>query len=155
MPLKMTVTLDQAAIRSLGLPGGVVDQAVAKAAGKVRDRAKVNLTKAHRVDKGALRQSIDVEPPTGGSPNEVVYRVGSPLPYAIYNERGTGLYGPHHSPIYPRRARVLRFKPGKNSKIPQSRLSKKGFVFTPSVKGMEGTRFLERALYSLTVDDFT
>lgn len=151
MAMRLRFNVNQHAITELGLPGGLVDQAVAKASGKTRDRARRNLTQTGRVDTGALRQSI-VSERTIGNGQRVTYQVGSPLPYALYNEQGTGLYGPHHSYIYPRRARVLRFKPGKNSTIVAG---PDGYAYFPRVKGIEGTRFLERALFELTADDFT
>lgn len=144
MPLRLKVSLDAAEIVKLGGPGGLVDQAVRKAAGRTRDRAKQNLTTAGRVDTGALRQSV-VSERYGSGGTLITYLVGSPLPYAIYNEQGTGIYGPRHAMIVPRRAKVLRWKSRKTG----------AFVFAPSVKGMEGTRFLERALYDLTAADFT
>lgn len=149
MPMRMRVNINQHAITELGLPGGVVDQGVERAAGTTRDRAKQNLTDAGRVDTGSLRQSI-VKERSVANGAEVTWQVGSPMMYgqwsaAELHERGTGIYGPHHSPIYPRVKRVLRFKPKGAT----------AFVFAPTVRGMEGTRFLERALYQLTTHDFT
>lgn len=149
MPMSFSFNINQHAITELGLPGGPVDQAVAKAAGRTRDRAKQNLTSAGRIDTGSLRQSI-VSERTSSPPNQITYQVGSPMMYgqwsaAELHERGTGIYGPRHSMIVPRRARILRFKPKGAT----------AYVFAPAVKGMEGTRFLERALYELTASDFT
>lgn len=50
--------------------------------------AKSNLTRAGRVDTGALRNSIAHQVVPG---EQAVY-VGSNLEYAIYNEVGTGIY---------------------------------------------------------------
>lgn len=115
-----------------------VPNAVAKAAGKVRDLAKMDLTRTNRIDTGRLRNSIisqRVSAPAG----QVRYEVGSPLPYAIYQHEGV------KGPVYPRRAKVLRFKPkGSNH-----------FVFAQHTKGFMGVPYLTRSLARLTVNDFT
>lgn len=135
--------INQAEVAALIRPGGMVYQGAARAAGVARDRAKENLTQAGRVDAGTLRNSIRSEVVEQTS-DRVTFQVGSDLPYAIFVERGTGLYGPYHSLIYPRRARVLRFQPSGSATT----------VFAASVRGMEGARYLERAAYSLTPQDF-
>lgn len=113
-----------------------VPQAVWRATGKVRDRAKANITKAGRVDTGAMRNSIvgrRLRQGRGG----VWYEVGSDLTYTLYQHEGTT------GPIVPRRATVLRFQ------------SKGGsFVFPKQVRGVTGEPFLTDALQSLTVNDF-
>jgi hypothetical protein len=114
-----------------------VPQAVWRAAGKVRDRAKVNITKAGRVDTGAMRNQLFARRLRAGRAG-VWYEVGSDLPYAIYQHQGT------RGPIVPRRAKVLRFKPSGSS----------SFVFRPRVRGVTGSPFLTDALKSLTVNDF-
>lgn len=114
-----------------------VPQAVWRAASKVRDRAKMNVTNAGRVDTGAMRNSIVGRRLRRGS--GVWYEVGSPLEYAIYQHEGvTG-------PVLPRRATLLRFKPSGSST----------FVFAKQTAGFEGVPFLTDALHSLTVNDFT
>lgn len=151
MPMRLSMRIDPAAVAGLAAPGGIVDQAVAKAAGRTRDRAKDNITRAGRVDTGALRQSIVSERVTSAA-NQITYQVGSALPYALFNERGTGIYGPVGHRIVPRVARVLRFKPGKNSAIMPG---PDGYAYFASVKGIEGVHFLGQALEELTVADFT
>lgn len=117
---------------------GSVFQGVRRASGRTRDRAKVNITRAGRVDTGNLRRSIRAtEPRVRG--RKVVAQIGSPLKYAWWQHEGT------EGPIYPRRARVLRFRP-KGSRA---------FIFRPRVSGIEGEPFLTDALDDLTVDDFT
>jgi hypothetical protein len=114
-----------------------VPQAVWRAAGKVRDRAKVNITKAGRVETGAMRNSIVGRRMRGGKAG-VWYEVGSDLPYAIFQHEGT------KGPIVPRRAKVLRFKGAGGS-----------YVFPKQVRGVTAAPFLTDALKSLTVNDFT
>jgi hypothetical protein len=115
-----------------------VPQAVWRAAGKVRDRAKVNVTSYGRIDTGAMRNSIVGRRMRGGR-GGVWYEVGSDLPYAIYQHEGT------RDIIVPRRAKVLRFKPAGGS----------AYVFRPRVRGVKAAPFLTDALRSLTVNDFT
>jgi hypothetical protein len=114
-----------------------VPQAVWRAAGKVRDRAKMNITSAGLVDTGALRSSIVARRMRGGKAG-VWYEVGSDLPYSIFQHEGT------RSPIVPRRAKVLRFTPKGGG----------AFVFAKQVRGVTGTPYLTDALRSLTNADF-
>jgi hypothetical protein len=80
------------------------------------------------VDSGRLRASIEVEPRTGpGGRPEV--RVGTNVAYAWVHHQGRG-------PVYPVRARALRFRP-KGSRR---------FIFRRSVGPAEGTFFLRRAI---------
>lgn len=112
----------------------MVDLGVEKAADRTADRAKLVLRGAGRIDTGALVQSIRAERVRLG-----LWRVGSPLPYAIYQHEGV------RGPVYPRRAKVLRFKPkGSNS-----------FVFARHTSGFKGVPFLTDALKQLTPDDYT
>jgi hypothetical protein len=135
---EVTVKLDTSAFAALNAPGGMVDRAVQRAAGKVRDDAKQVITTAGRVDTGALRQSITSRRIDSGR-NGVVYEVGSDLFYAIYQHEGV------RGPIYPRHARVLRFTPKGGS----------AFIFRPQVSGFDGVPFLTQALGRLTASDFS
>lgn len=134
---KVTLTIDTAAIAKIVGPGGDVEQAVARAAGRTRDRAKQNITSAGRVDTGALRNDIKTRriSSEGGG---VWYEVGSDLPYAVFQHEGV------RGPVLPRRAKVLRFKP-KGSK---------SFVFARSTKGFKGVPFLTDALRALSEQDY-
>lgn len=128
---------DDGAIRHL-LQDDVVPRAVEKAAGKTRDRAKGNIRSAGRIDTGALLNSIISKRVSSGGAL-LWYEIFSDLPYAIYQHNGV------KGPIYPRRARVLRFKPKGSSE----------FIFRPSVSGFEGVPYLTDALNQLSVSDFT
>lgn len=114
-----------------------VPQAVWRAAGRVRDRAKQNITAAGRIDTGALRNSIVGRRVRQGG-RGVWYEVGSDLHYAIHQHEGVA------GPIVPRRAKVLRFKPKGSG----------AFVFRPRTSGFKGEPFLVDALRSLTINDF-
>lgn len=103
----------------------------------VESQAKRNLSGEggpKRVDTGRLRASIATV---------VVYRNGDPVVligtnvrYARWVHDGTGIYGPHHTPIVPRRAKFLRFRPRGSSR----------YVYARSVKGMRPNPFMRNAL---------
>lgn len=115
---------------------GSIAQATWRAAGKVRDQAKQNITDDGRVDTGRMRASIQSERwrgRTGG----VWYRVGTNVSYALYQHEGTRDHGP-------RRAQMLVFKP-KGSNV---------VVFAKRVRGVQASKFLTRALESLSASDF-
>lgn len=112
-----------------------VPQAMWRAAGRTRDRAKRNASTI--VDTGALRSSI-VALRIHSRPG-VWYEIGSPLEYAIFQHEGTANGGAGR--IYPRRAKVLRFS------------GKGGTVFAKSVRGVKPTPFLTDALKSLSLRD--
>lgn len=134
--MKVKITWNEAEFRRI-LDVQTVPQAVWRAAGKVRDRAKKNITNAGRVNTGALRNSVTAQRVRGGRAG-VWYEVGSNLAYAIYQHEGT------QGPIYPKRATVLRFKPkGSNT-----------YVFAKKVQGVTGVPYLTDALRSLTISDF-
>lgn len=134
MATKVRLHIHDAAVRMTVAQEG--EKAVRRAAGRVRDKAKVNITKAGLVDTGAMRQSITSRR-LSVSPTGVWYEVGSDLKYALYHHEGTGPW------IYPRRAKVLRFKGGSGA-----------FVFAPRVRGVKSTPFLTDALRTLQVKDF-
>lgn len=135
MAVNVHIRWNEAEFRRI-LEQQTVPQAVWRAAGKVRDRAKVNITRAGQVDTGAMRNSLVGRRVRGGKAG-VWYEVGSDLKYAIYQHEGT------KGPIRPRRATVLRFKGGSGS-----------FVFAKQVRGVTGSHFLTDALRTLTVNDF-
>lgn len=134
MPQGYHITWNEAEFNRI-LEVQTVPQAVWKATRKVRDRAKANITAAGRVDTGAMRNSVVGRRVRSGK-QEVRYQVGSDLAYTIFQHDGT------RGPIYPRRARVLRFQ------------GSSGVVFAKSVSGVQGVPFLTNALKSLTVADF-
>ena len=136
------VKVDAQAVSALTTaPDGPVYRALQRGAAITRDRAKVNLTQAGRVDTGRLRQATTSKVEVRGT--EVVGLVESDVNYATAIHNGTGVYGPKGAPIVPTTARVLRFKP-KGSTT---------FVFARSVQGVEPTPYLTEALDRLTAAD--
>jgi phage gpG-like protein len=86
------------------------------------------------VDTGRLRASINTRLVQYNG--EVAVLVGTNVNYAMFQHEGTGIYGPHGTPIVPRTARFLKFRP-KGSSV---------FVYARSVRGNPPTFFLRRAL---------
>lgn len=121
---------------------GEVAQSVLRASGKVRDRAKLNVTRAGRIDTGGMRNQI-VSELVEVTPRRVVARVESRAPYSLFQHEGTANNGA--GTIVPRRTRVLRFKPRGSA----------GFVYAREVRGVKGVPFLTDALDSLYPADFT
>lgn len=143
MPVVATARIDrQAVTRLVQGRGSPVYDAVQRGTNRARDRAKIEVTAAGRVDTGYLRNQIQSDVRVTGS--RVIGKVTSHAPYSRFVHGGTGIYGPRGRPIVPRRARYLRFKP-KGSAT---------FVFTKSVKGMRPTPFMQRALDKVSIRDF-
>lgn len=86
------------------------------------------------VRKGRLRSSISAT--VYSYPTGPVGRVSTHVNYAWFIMKGTGVYGPKHAPIYPKRAKFLKFKPKGRSK----------YVYVRSVKGIKPNPFLRNAL---------
>lgn len=112
--------------------------AIQASADDLRVRANRVLNAARRgapVDTGRLRSSLTIQfvKGPGGMP---IARIGSNLPYAIWQEQGTGIYGPRGTPIVPKHAKFLVFTP---------RVAK-GPVFARSVRGSKARHFLLHAL---------
>lgn len=137
MASSVTIKIDPEAVSRL-LTETVGPAAAGRAAGRVRDRAKVMITQAGRIDTGALRNSIVSRRVESSSKSKVWFEVGSSLPYAIYQHNGV------KGPIRPKRAKVLRFKPKGSS----------SYVFAPSVAGFRGVPYLTQPLNELTPADF-
>jgi len=81
---------------------------------------------------GRLRSSLQMQVVNRNPPQVSIY---SNLPYAVYQEKGTGIYA-GRGYIYPTRAPFLVFTPKGSSRV----------VFARRVRGTPPTHFLERAL---------
>jgi hypothetical protein len=135
MSVKVRFTMNQQEFRAM-TESGTIAQATWRAAGKVRDDAKRELTSQGRIDSGALRQSIVGRRIRNGRIG-TFYEVGSDLPYAWFQHEGTKAHGPV-------RARRLRFKPKGGG----------AFVFARWVRGVTPSKFLTKALERLSIGDF-
>lgn len=112
------------------LMAGDISRGTARAAGRLRDRAKMNAP----VDTGLLRNSINAEL-AQQTPLTITWRVGTDVSYAPYQEHGTG-------PIFARRAPMLVFKIGNR------------WVRTYSTRGVPAVHFLKRAADEVSARDF-
>jgi len=127
----MRVRINDTEFARMMSPAGDVGKATRRAAGRVRDRAKKNAP----VLTGALRSSI-VSTLTVQTGSKITYEIGSPVAYAIYQEKGVG-------PIFARRAPFLHFKTRGGS-----------WVQTLSTGGVPAVHYLEDAIDSLSEADF-
>lgn len=140
--VNVRTTVDRSAMRAF--VNQQVADGVRRAAGRVRDGAKDMITAAGRVDVGTLRNA-NVAEVTSVQGTRVTGRVVNDARHAEWNHEGTGVHGPRGTPIVPRRARVLRFRPRGSAT----------YVFAPEVQGMRPVPFLTTPLSRLRVDDFT
>jgi hypothetical protein len=103
----------------------------------VQEQAQVILLARSRdYFTGRLLRSIRVSPVRSNGASELSVQIGSDLPYALWVEEGTGVFGPHGTPITPRTAPVMVF---------YSRVYG-GRVVTRNVIGQVGKHFLRNAL---------
>jgi len=130
--------IDDRAIQALltSPQGGVIKDLLRRGL-KVESKAKLNLqSDPRRVNTGRLRGSIRTTlVSVAGKP---AVRVGTTVFYALYVHDGTGLYGPKHSLIYPRKKKVLRWK--------ASYGKKGGYAYARYTRGMRPNPFLKNAL---------
>ncbi len=128
---RVNLQINQRAVRALLVdPDGPVAEELMRRGRNVAFYAR----KYAPVDTGRLRASITTELVQYAGSIAVI--VGTNVNYAMYQHEGTGIYGPHGTPIVPVRARALRFRPRGST----------DFVFAKSVRGTPPTFFLRRAL---------
>jgi hypothetical protein len=130
--------LNPGAIQALlTAPNGGVVRDLLRRGLLVETQAKRNLAGVggpKRVDTGRLRASIATVVVTRNGAPAVL--IGTNVNYARFVHDGTGIYGPKHAPIRPKRAKFLRFRPKGSRK----------FVYAKSVRGMQPNRFMKNAL---------
>lgn len=126
----MRIVIHHAQIALMMSPVGDVGRASARAAGRVRDRGKEFAT----VDSGLMRNSIIAEL-EAQSLTSIIWRIGSNVFYAPYQELGTG-------PIFARRAPMLVFKIGNR------------WVSTYSTRGVPAALFLTQSIEMVSGEDF-
>jgi hypothetical protein len=119
-------------------PSGGVARDMLRRGLKVESAAKRNLAGANgapkRIDTGQTRASINTRLVVWrGLP---AARVGTPLRRAVWIHGGTGIYGPRRTPIRPKSARFLRFRPKGARRV----------IYVRSVRGMRPNPFLSDAL---------
>lgn len=127
-------------------PTGAVAKDLMKRGARVESRAKRNLSGIggsgpKRVDTGHLRSSIKHQ--LVFRPEGLSVRIGTNVYYARWVHDGTGLYGPRHQVIKPKRAKALVWR----SQLHGQKSGKfRGYVVVKSVKGMRPNPFLAAAL---------
>jgi hypothetical protein len=126
----MRIIVHRSEIALMMSPVGEIGRGAARAAGKVRDRAKRYAT----VNTGLMRNSIFATLEEQGL-YSITWRIGTPVDYAIYQEEGTG-------PIFARRAPILTYKIGNR------------WISTYSTSGVPAVRFLTRAIELSSIEDF-
>lgn len=138
MPASFSHQLNAGGIRTLlTAPNGGVARELLRRGLLVETQAKRNLGGVggpKRIDTGRLRASISTLMVTRDGAPAVL--IGSNLYYARWVHDGTGVHGPRHTRIVPKRAKFLRFRPKGSRK----------FVFRRSVAGMVRNQFLKNAL---------
>jgi hypothetical protein len=128
--MSIIVRIDRAGIeRELFGIGGQVYNHIRE----LGERVEAEAQRRAPVDSGRLRNSIRLE--MRRTPGKIIATVSSRLDYAIYQERGTGIYA-GRGMIQPRRGKYLVFTP-KGSGQP---------VFAREVRGVPALHYLEKAL---------
>lgn len=128
------IVIDESRITELAYVG-FINRAAEAAAKVVRDYARANLIMHKAVDTGKLLESITIQDRTRGQ--FANYRVGPTVDYAEYVEEGRG-------PVYPVKAKALRFKPKGSSK----------YVFAKKVGPAKGIHFMRGAVNRLNTGSF-
>jgi hypothetical protein len=120
--------------RLLNSPFGPVAKQLLVRGNKVATAAKRRISNnPKRVDTGRLRNSIGVKL-TVRNGTHLGVEIGTNVYYARWVHEGTGIYGPHHKMIVPRRRKSLRWR------------AKGQYVFAKHVRGMAANPFLRDAL---------
>lgn len=146
MAHEVEVTLNRGNIQAfLYGRGGPIVSAMGRTGREIQNVARRRVD----TDTGALERSILVT--VGSAPGFVYTTVHSSLRHALWHHQGTGVYGPTGRPIRPKRAQLLRFKPGKSPYPRQPgyrspRPDRRRWVFTESVRGQVPNPFLVSAL---------
>jgi hypothetical protein len=151
VPVTWSQQLNLAQLRAvLASPRGPVVRDLLRRGFAVETQAKRNLSGIggpKRIDTGRLRASIHTA---------VVFRNGAPavtigtnVIYARWVHDGTGIYGPRHQLIRPKRGEFLRFPATGVHRVYQPKKGKarrRSFIYTKEVKGMRPNPFLRNAL---------
>lgn len=111
-------------------------EASRKAARATARRVQNEIRSQGRVNSGKMVSSVTVQGPRNGR-DKTTFSVGSDLFYFWIQNDGTG-------PIYPVRAKFLRFKPKGSST----------FVFAKRTRGVPAGRFMEKASRGIRISDF-
>lgn len=141
--------LDLSAVRALlTSPTGGTARDLLRRGLRVETQAKRNLAGVggpKRIDSGRLRSSIATQLTTRNGLPAVI--VGTNVEYARFVHDGTGLYGPKHHLILPKKGKVMVWPAKGTSAVYGKKKGKfKGKVVAQSTKGIRPNRFLANAL---------
>jgi hypothetical protein len=134
---------------------GVVRPDVQRRARNVRDRARTLCAERSKHSTGRLPRSIRYTTVQLSDPDAVVAQVGSDEKHADWTERGTGVFGPHRTPIVPTRGQFLKFRSNTIASTRSTRGSgafgaAQGRLFlVRSVRGQPAKHYLRDALDAL------
>lgn len=133
---RVRVTINQAELRRLThSQSSELLRAINRIGRRVVNQAKRNAP----VDDGQGRQSISHTVTVEGT--RITMRAGSPLKYMYWQHEGTGIYGPHKTPIVPVHRKFLRFE------VKSGKLAKgtRPVIFAKSVRGVPPNPWLVKA----------
>lgn len=129
MAVSVRIEINGSALnRLLRSPTGPVARDMLKRGNKVRAAARRRINSR----TGDLARSIEVNIVIADGAAGA--RIGTDLFYARFVHDGTGIYGPSHRPIRPKRGKALAFQ------------GSSGNVVVASSQGQRGTHFLRNAL---------
>lgn len=97
---------------------------------KVAENVRSNIAQRTPVDTGVTRSQWQVT--TRVQRKKVESEISNPSEVAAYLHTGTGIYGPTGTPIRPKRAKVLKFRPR----------GSRGYIFRPQVRGMPPSDYI-------------
>ncbi|WP_328856917.1 hypothetical protein OG579_17115 [Williamsia herbipolensis] len=120
---------------------------------EVTNAAREIITEDGHVDEGRMRAAVDYAVRRGNK--SVTTIVGCDVDYAVFFHTGTGIHGPHGTPIVPVSAKALRFEPrpaAVRRKTPRGGVDAR-YIFRRSVQGMERSPFMVKALHRVIGDD--
>lgn len=139
------VRIHQQNITAMVQPGGQIYREIDRQGRRVEAQAKRNAN----VDTGQMRASIRNSTSTRG--RRVTARIGSDVEHALYQHEGTGIYGPRHRVITPKRGKFLRFEV--SGPVGPRRPGDRGnsnVVYARYVRGTPPNPFLTSALIAVS-----
>lgn len=141
----VSVQLYRNNIRAMWNQGGQVYQAIDRTGRDVANQAKRNAN----VDTGVMRAGIRNE--TNTESGRIVARISTPVEYGLYQHEGTGIYGPRHRVITPKKGRFLRFEvSGPTGPRQRGDRGQSNVVYARYVRGVPPNPFLYNALVQVS-----
>src|SRR2546421_12317608 len=117
----------------------VAKEELAKALNKAANDAHQEAVNKAPHQSGRLWGSIHTQ---DASPDNLVAKVGTKLDYALYQERGTGLYGPYQTLITPKNAKAMMMVGSAGSSYGRGNV----YAWFKSSKGTKPKWYMKQAL---------